>query len=86
MNIRGFVRDDTPASPEDCPLRVLVVDDELSITKLLATGLRLDGQATLTTTSVAEAKTLLATHGDIGVVISDINMPSRMASHSRENS
>ena len=57
-------------------LAVLVVDDDPLMIDMLATGLPYFGFATLTAISAAEARNVLAARRDIGVVVSDINMPT----------
>ena len=62
------------------PLReavaVLVVDDDPLIIDMLAVGLPYFGFQTLTALSAAEACDLMARRNDIGVAVSDINMPT----------
>jgi DNA-binding NtrC family response regulator len=57
-------------------LAVLVVDDDPLIIDMLAVGLPLFGLQTVTALSASEARDVMATRSDIGVVVSDINMPT----------
>ena len=72
----GTIGDARSSASGDMPLLVLAVDDDAAITKLLGASLPLVGLATLTASSATEARAMLATRPDIGVVLSDINMPS----------
>ncbi len=67
---------DAGAKSRQDALAVLVVDDDPLIIDLLATGLPHFGFATLTALSAAQARDLIAVRPDIGVVVSDINMPT----------
>jgi DNA-binding NtrC family response regulator len=56
-------------------LSVLIVDDEPLLVEEAACGLELAGFAVLTAGSAAEARSVLAAHDDIGVLLTDIRMP-----------
>lgn len=68
---------DSPPGDEALQLRVLVVDDEPAITRLLCEALARRGLRVLAAHSAAEAKRQIAGAPDIGVVVSDIRMPDQ---------
>jgi signal transduction histidine kinase len=72
VSFAGDFEDD----PVPQSLAVLVVDDDPLIIDMLAHGLPYFGFVTLPALSAAEARKLLAERSDIGVVVSDINMPT----------
>jgi signal transduction histidine kinase len=66
----------TPRGNAQEVLAVLVIDDDPLIIEMLAAGLPRFGYTTLSAASAAEARSLIAARQDIGVVVSDINMPT----------
>ena len=56
-------------------LGVLVVDDDLTLARLLGDGLRAVGHSVEVTHSAAAARQIVMARADIGVVVSDIRMP-----------
>ena len=57
-------------------LVVLIVDDELFIAEETSIGLELEGYDTLIAESASEAIAILAFRSDIGVLLTDVRMPS----------
>ncbi len=58
--------------------RVLIVDDEESIRKLLKSRMEREGYDTLTASNAEEAEKLFGTNGNgIGTVVTDLKMPGR---------
>lgn len=57
--------------------RVLVVDDEETIRKLLKSRLERDGVDVVTAASADEAQKALSTTGEFGTVITDLKMPGK---------
>lgn len=68
----------TDADPQqpDGPA-ILVVDDEVGIVTVIATLLKRRGMRVCTALSAEEAKAALSTDADIGVVLSDVQMPGQ---------
>jgi two-component system chemotaxis response regulator CheY len=57
---------------------VLVVEDDLSVLDITSYMLKLEGYDVLTAINAREALTLLAAHQEVGVVLTDVNMPGEM--------
>ena len=57
-------------------LVVLIVDDEPLIAEETSIGLELEGYETLIAESASEAFAILAFRSDVGVLVSDVRMPS----------
>src|SRR6478672_1654517 len=57
--------------------RVLVVDDEETIRKLLKSRLERDGHDVAVASNADEALTLFNTGGEVGVVVTDLKMPGK---------
>jgi DNA-binding NtrC family response regulator len=57
--------------------RILVVDDEETIRKLLKSRLERDGLAVETASNAAEAEAMFNRGGDIGVIVTDLKMPGK---------
>lgn len=57
--------------------RVIVVDDEETIRKLLKSKLERDGNDVATASNADEGQTLFASGGEVGVLITDLKMPGK---------
>ena len=57
---------------------VLVVEDDPSVLDITSYMLELEGYDVLTAMNANEALTLLAAHPEVGLVLTDVNMPGEM--------
>lgn len=57
---------------------VLVVEDDPSVLDITSYMLELEGYNVLTAINASEALKLLADHDEVGVVLTDVNMPGEM--------
>jgi putative two-component system response regulator len=66
-----------PPSPQTATTRVLVVDDDTRVREMLARVLTINGYAVTEAGGTDAALAALARDGEVPLVISDLNMPSR---------
>jgi CheY-like chemotaxis protein len=62
-------------TPEGPPLRILIIDDELTVREALADSLSEDGHAVIQAASGAEGLARLADGATVDIVLTDLGMP-----------
>ena len=71
----GTAAVEAPPTPEGPPLRILVIDDEVTVREALADSLSEDGHAVIQAASGAEGLAQLADGVKVDVVLTDLGMP-----------